>query len=132
MPKIVAESDGFGQLFVQLQDLGDAPGDLRHLEGVRQPGPIVVTRRGKKDLRLVLETTEGLAVDHPVPVALKRGADGISGLVAQPATRVAALRRLGRQDLALAILELLTDVGHGSILRGSGLGQRAAGSGSIR
>ena len=40
--EVVAEGNRFGQLLVQAQHLGDAAGDLRDLERVGQPGPIVI------------------------------------------------------------------------------------------
>src|SRR5687768_17897670 len=48
-------------------------------------------------------------MNDAVPIALEGGTDRILGLRAQPAPRVAALGRLGRQDLALALLEFLAD-----------------------
>ena len=71
--QVVPERDGFGQFLVEPQDLGDAPGDLRHLERVREPCPVVVAGGREKHLRLVLETPERLAVDDAIPVALKGG-----------------------------------------------------------
>ena len=97
MPEVVAERNRLGEVFVQLQDLGDAPGDLRHLERVRQPRPIVIACRREEHLGLVFEPAECLAVDHAIAVALKRRTDRIGRLVPETATRVAALRRLRRQ-----------------------------------
>ena len=107
VPEIVSERDRLGQLFVQPQHLRDAAGDLRHLERVREPGPVVIPLRREEDLRLVLQPAERLAVDHPVAVALERRADRILGLGAQPPLGGVALGRLRRQDLVLPRLELL-------------------------
>jgi hypothetical protein len=82
----------------------------------------VITRRREKDLGLVFEASERLAVNHPIAVPLKRRADGIRRLIAQTPARVTALGSLRSQDLALAIFELLTDVGHRT--RDSGFGIR--------
>jgi hypothetical protein len=45
----------------------------------------VIASRRKEYLGLVLETTEGLAVDDPVAVVLKRGADVVFGFRPQAA-----------------------------------------------
>ena len=76
--------------------------DLRHLERVREARPVVIAGRREEDLRLVLQAAERLAVDDAVAVALERRTDRILGLGAQSSARVGALRRLRRQDLALA------------------------------
>ena len=105
--EIVAERDRFGQLFVQPQHLGDRPRDLRDLERVRQPGPVVIAGRREEHLRLVLQPPERLAVDDAIAIALERRPDVVFRLGPQPPARVGALRRLRRQDLALARFELL-------------------------
>src|SRR3954463_766483 len=92
--EIVAERNGFGELLVEAQHLGDAARDLRDLEGVRQPGPIVVAGRREEDLRLVLEPPERLAVDDPIAVALERRPDRILPLRPQAPLRRRALRGL--------------------------------------
>ena len=86
--QVVPESDGLGQVFVEAQGARHRPGDLRDLEGVRQPGAVVVTLRREEDLRLVLEPPEGLGVDDPVAVALVIGAQrtGLLGQDAAPAS----------------------------------------------
>ena len=108
MAEIVAERDGFGQLFVELQDLGDGPRDLRDLERVRQPRAVVIAGRREEDLRLVLQPAERLRVNDAVAIALKRRPDVVFRLLAQTAARIGALRRLRRQNLPLARLEMFT------------------------
>src|SRR5205823_3417214 len=110
--EIVAERDRFGELLVKAQHLGDGPRDLRYLQRVRQPGPVVIARRREEDLRLVLQTSEGLAVDDPVAVALERGPDVVFRLGAEAAARARALGRLRGEQIALARLELFSDGGH--------------------
>ena len=106
--EIVAERDGFGELFVQAQHLGDRARDLRHLEGVREPRAVVVAGRREEDLRLVFEPAEGLAVDDAIAIALKCRPDVVLPFRPQPAARVGALRRLRREGFPLPGLELLT------------------------
>ena len=92
------------------QHLGDRPGDLRHLERVRQARPVVIAGRREEDLRLVLEPAERLAVDDAVAVALERRPDVVLGLRAQAPARVArCCAACGARDSPLARFELLAD-----------------------
>src|SRR4029453_17846752 len=106
----------FGQLLVQTKDLGDAACDLRHLERVRQACAVVIAGRREKDLRLVLEAPERLAMNHAIAVALKRGANGILGFGPDTAAAVGALRGLRRENLMLSAFELLADFGSGHVI----------------
>ena len=101
MAEVVAEGDGFRQFLVQPQHLGDAAGDLRHLERVRQPRAVVIAGRREEDLGLVLEPPEGLGVNDAVAIALKHRPDGIGRLGAETAAAGGALRGLGGQELEL-------------------------------
>jgi hypothetical protein len=49
-------------------------------------------------------------VDDAIAIPLKRGANRILFLRAEPAAAVAALRRLRRKDVALALFELLANL----------------------
>ena len=71
VPKVVAERDRLGELFMQLQHFRDCARDLRHLERMRQPRAVVIARRRKEDLRLVLEAPERLRVHDAIAVALE-------------------------------------------------------------
>ena len=86
--QVVAERDGFGELFVEMQHLRDGAGDLRDLERVRQPRAVVIAGRREEDLRLVLQPPERLAVDDAIAVALEGGTDVVFGLGPQPSARV--------------------------------------------
>ena len=77
---VMPESDGFCKSLVERQGGGDATGDLGHLDGVREPGHVMVVVGVHEDLRLVLEATEGLAVHDAVAIALEGGAHGIGSL----------------------------------------------------
>ena len=112
MAEIVAECDGLGQLFVQTQHLGDSARDLRHFERVREPGSIVIARGRKEHLRFVLESAEGLGVNHAVAIAMKRGAKGLFSFRSESALAVGTLGGSRRQTFALATFQLLAD-GHG-------------------
>ena len=56
--EVMAKCDRLGELFIQPQHLGNAAGDLRHLERVRQPRAIVIPGRREEDLPR--ERTEAL------------------------------------------------------------------------
>ena len=112
VPEIVAERDRLGQLLVQLQHLGDRSRDLRDLERVRQPRAVVIAGRREEHLRLVLEPAKRLRVHDAIAIALKRRTHVVFGLFAQAPARVGALRRLRRQNLPLARLEVFTDARH--------------------
>ena len=111
--KVVPERDRLGQLLVQAQHLGDGPGDLRHLQRVRQAGAIVIACRGEEHLRLVLQPPEGLAVDDAVAIVLKGRANVVFQLGAQSPPGSRAARRLRRQHRVLAGFQRLTDARHG-------------------
>ena len=68
--EVVPEADGLGQDFVEAQRLRDRARDLRHLQHVCEPGPVVISFRRQKDLCLVLQPPECLAVDDAVAVPL--------------------------------------------------------------
>ena len=84
MSEVVAQRDGLRQLFVQPQDLGNGPRNLRDLERVGQPRPVVIAGRREEDLRLVLQAPERLAVNDPVAIVLKGRSDVVFRLRVQP------------------------------------------------
>ena len=63
VPQVMPQGDGLGQVLVEAQGAGDGAGDLRHLQRVGQPGAVMVALRREKDLSLLLEPAERLAVD---------------------------------------------------------------------
>ena len=71
MANIVGQSQGFGEILVQAERAGGRAGDLGDLKGMRKTGPVMIALMGDEDLGLLLEATEGVRVNNPVPVALK-------------------------------------------------------------
>ena len=71
------KADGLGQILVQAQAPGDGAGNLRDLQRMGQPGAVQVALRREEHLRFLLETPEGLAVQHPVAVPLKHRAQRV-------------------------------------------------------
>src|SRR6185436_4425446 len=109
VPEVVPERDGLGELLVEAQHLGDRAGDLRHLERMRETGPIVIARRREEHLRLVFQPAERLAVDDAIAVPLKRRTDVVFSFWTQTPARVRAPGGLRREDVAFPLLELLAD-----------------------
>ena len=58
VPEIVAERNGFGQIFIQIQCPRNRTGDLGHLERVRQAGTVMVALRSEKHLRFVCHSAK--------------------------------------------------------------------------
>ena len=112
VPEIVTEPDRLDEVLVERQRASDRARDLRHLERVGEPRAVVVAARRDEHLRLVLQPAERLAVDDPVAVALKRGAQAAVRLRPGAQRRVGArrerrqLRLLTRAD---ALLEIVGD-----------------------
>jgi hypothetical protein len=73
VPKIMTHRNGFRQILIEAQTPRYRPGNLRYLQRMRQPRPIMVTLGRQKHLRLVLKTPERFAVNNAVAVALKHG-----------------------------------------------------------
>ena len=86
MAQIVGERDGFREIAVESQGVGDGARDLGHFQAVGQARAIVVAAMGHKDLGLALQAPERLGVDDPVPVP-REGIPRLAvGLGVQPPT----------------------------------------------
>lgn len=73
MADIVPQCNRLGEVFVHTDLTCDCPGDLRYLKGVCQPcSDVLIHRSGEADLRLVHQSSEGLAIEDPVFVVLER------------------------------------------------------------
>jgi len=79
VPDVVGQADRLGQRLVQREGVRDRAADLCHLEGVAQPGHVVVAVGVEEHLGLVLQPAEGLAVQDPIPVPLVGRAVGVLG-----------------------------------------------------
>src|SRR5690606_249771 len=111
--EVVGQRDRLGQVLVEAQRAGDAGGDLRHLQRVRQARAVVVALVVHEDLRLVLEAPERAGVQDAVPVLLEGRAVPALGLGVDPAPRLGGEAGVGRQRLPLVPLELLPGQQHG-------------------
>jgi hypothetical protein len=65
------QSDPFGEIFVQTQGLGNGAGNLRNLKRMGETRAIVIAVRRQENLRLMLETAKGFAVDDAVSIPLE-------------------------------------------------------------
>ena len=74
--EVVAERDGFGQVFVEVQRSGDGSGNLGDFKSVSEPGDVVVALGGDEHLSLVFQAPESLCVKDAVAVSLILSADG--------------------------------------------------------
>ena len=70
VPAVVPEGDGFGERDVEAEGGRHAPGDLRHLQGVRETGALVVVREDEH-LGLAGQAAEGGSVEDAIPVPLE-------------------------------------------------------------
>ena len=96
----MTERDGLGEILVEAKRSSDAAGDAGHLQGVGQPGAIVVALGRDEHLGLVLQPPERLAVDDAAPVALVGRAQRAGLLRALAPARVGgALRPPGEARL---------------------------------
>ena len=98
---VVGQRDRLGQRLVEAQAGGQGPGDLRDLQGVREPGDDMVAVGVGEHLRLVLEPAEGLGVHDAVAVALEAGAPGVLRLRPPAPAAVGRTRPGGSQALRL-------------------------------
>ena len=80
---VVPERDGLGERHVQAEPGGDGPGHLGHLEGVGEPGALVVFREDEH-LGLAGQSPERRAVQDAVPVPLEAGAERVGRFDEEP------------------------------------------------
>ena len=107
VPEIVAERNGFGQIFIQIQCPRNRAGDLGHLERVRQAGPVMVALRSEKHLCFVFHSAKGFGVENPVPVSLVNGADVTLRFISVPSSGIPAVRRIRAQAPEIPVLQTI-------------------------
>ena len=131
VPDVVAEAQRLGQRLVERQVAGDGAADLGDVEGVGEPGDVVVALGVHEDLGLVLQPAERLRVEDAVTVALERGAVAVGELGHRPALRLRRPRRPGGEQLVLEPFRVLSGAaeersGHSSPSSGQPLGRHAS------
>ena len=110
--EIVAETDGLDEVLVEEERPTDGAGDLRHLEGVGEAGPVVVAGGSDKDLGLVHQPAKALAVEDAIAVALKRGPQ-VGLWFWRGALRASARPAGGRENLLFARFQAFPNRGPG-------------------
>jgi hypothetical protein len=73
---IVREAERLGEVLVEPERAGERPADLGHLDGVGQPGAVVVALVEHEHLGLVLQPAERGRMDDAVGIAPERAAAG--------------------------------------------------------
>ena len=96
MAEVVAERNRLGQILVERESAAERAGELRNLDGVRQPRAEMVALVVHEHLRLVRKAAEGGRMDDAVAVALERSA----GRRIRLRTAAARARREGRRRAA--------------------------------
>ncbi len=87
--EVVGQGGGLDQVGVAAQRRAELAGDLRHLEGVGEPGAGEVVLPRRDHLGLGRQAAQRRRVQDPGPVALERGAGGPLGRLLEVAGRVA-------------------------------------------
>ncbi|MPL73151.1 Iron-sulfur cluster insertion protein ErpA [bioreactor metagenome] len=104
MAEVMGQRHRLGQIGVQPERAGDRARHLRHLDGVRHPGAVIIALVLDEDLGLVLEPAEGRGMDDPVAVALERRAEGRDALRKQPPAAGLGMAGIGLQHGSRLVL----------------------------
>ena len=95
MAEIVRQRQRFGEILVEAELPGQRAGDLRHFEGVGQPGAVMIAFMEHEHLGLVLEAAERGGMDHPVAIAPERAAGPARRLIEQPPPAAVGVAGIG-------------------------------------
>ena len=90
MPQIVPQCYGLCQILVHTQRPGNGPCNLRYLQSMGKPRPVVVAFRRQKDLCLVLQPAKCFTVNNPVTVTLINGPYVTRFFLSVPSFRIPA------------------------------------------
>ena len=71
MADVMHQCEAFDEAFVQAERGGDGARNLRHLDGVGEPGAEVIGEALGEDLRLVLQAAKGASMNDAVAVTLE-------------------------------------------------------------
>ena len=105
--KIVPESDGFRQIFVQAEGTGQGPCNLGNLKRMGKPGPVMIPFRGKKNLRFEFQPAKRFAMDDTIPIPLKGSPQIAGSLLPGTACRFGRMGRIrGQQEVFLLLKPL--------------------------
>lgn len=100
--KVVGEGDGFGEVFVEVEGLGEVSGDGGDFDGVGEACSEASAGAIEEDLGFVAELAEGAGVDDSVAVALVGGSPVFFGFGVASASGVLAFLGEGGEELGLS------------------------------
>lgn len=112
MAEVMREGDGFGKVLIELQRAGDAAGDRGDFHRVRESGAQVVARAVEKNLRLVLQPSEGARVNNAVAIALIFRTPRRRGFIVFAPAHTGAHLGVRREGQAFDAFEFLARAGH--------------------
>jgi hypothetical protein len=84
VPDIVGQSQGFGEILVELQDVGQGTRDLRDLNGVGEAVAEMIGETWSEDLGFGLQAAERAGMNYAVAVALESVTVRVSGFGVSP------------------------------------------------
>ena len=105
VPDIMGQRQGFGEILVQLQDVGQGARDLRDFDGVGETVAEMVGQAGSEDLRFGLQAAKGTGMNHAVAVALESVAVGMFGFGVLPPPASLYRKSQARQHEKAAAIE---------------------------
>ncbi len=100
--EVVGEGDGFGEVFVEVEGLGEVSGDGGDFDCVGEACAEASAGAVEEDLGFVAELAEGAGVDNSVAVALVGGSPVFFGFGVAPASGVLAFLGEGGEELGFS------------------------------
>ncbi len=100
--KVVGKGDGFGEVFVEVECLGEVSGDGGDFDSVGEACAEASASAVEEDLGFVAELAEGAGVDDSVAVALVGGSPVFFGFGVASASGVLAFLGEGGEELGLS------------------------------
>ena len=113
MPQIVTQRNGFRQILIEGKATRYRSRNLRHLQRMREARAVVISLGRKKYLCFVFQSPERFAMNNPVAVALKSGAQRAGCHKTLAAFGLRRFRRVRRQTFQFI---LFTDFAHTRVI----------------
>jgi hypothetical protein len=88
MSNVVAQGDGFGEVFIQSERPTDGARDLAHFEGMGEASSEVVAGGGNENLSLVFKPPECFGMEDSIAVTLERRSNGVRIFGSDPSSRI--------------------------------------------
>ena len=74
MTDVVAQGEGFGEFFIEIERRGHGAGDLRDFNGVGEPVAEMIRDARRKNLRFIFKPSKSARMDNAVAIALELAA----------------------------------------------------------